>query len=175
MSERSLYGVGHYRGRLLWARASQAENETAQIVLGFDVNGYEARVYLFVTEKAVEHTRGKLERLGWKPGTLSPMVFNRAKAEALLTCKHEEYAGAWREKWEMSAPLPEIAPVFILAKMAALLGTELEAPAALAGLTPPTGDAGAEFDRHMGSPDADAPDFPPRSERKPPKPQEAAA
>jgi hypothetical protein len=121
MSDR-LHAEGHFRAPLVWASASKTDDGTPQFVLCFNVAGYGARVYLFATPKAGPYTIDKLDALGWARGTTNPMRFDPTKATAFLECRHETYQDKKRERWEMAAPLPEVADAATLEAMLVNMG-----------------------------------------------------
>lgn len=122
------YPSGGYLGRVVKQELSESkEKRTPQLVLMVKViaeldtvtnepiplpeaQQHDVWVYLYLTEKAQEMTLKALNVLGYRRTSLRFLdpteadFENLADREVPLWCKHEEYEGEQREKWQISTP-----------------------------------------------------------------------
>lgn len=107
--------AGDYFGQLKqWGIDEPKEGKTPSIWLEFNVSHVSAKgawvetgeqkrtIYLFISDAAWPYTMEKLNRLGFN-GNFGTMDFgDEAKNRGVqLTCRHEEYKGKSREKWDL--------------------------------------------------------------------------
>lgn len=99
--------AGTYEANLMEAVLAEKDGKQ-QVVLEFDIIGQNARrkVYLHLSEAAEEYTFDKLKRLGFN-GHFEPDKMQFANGDgATLSCKHEEWKGEMKEKWDVGGGMP---------------------------------------------------------------------
>lgn len=100
MSE--LIPAGYYDGELLPEGTSltESKNGTPEFKLTFDIPslGVQRRVALYLSDGALPYSLEKLKSFGWNNDFESP-AFTSTKAR--LSCKHDQYNGQTREKWDV--------------------------------------------------------------------------
>ena len=123
MSRGPFYDKGTYTGRVLRQALGTANSGNIQFTLNCLIvdrleNGQsvgvieekERTIYMVLTEKTVEMVTAQLEHLGYdKPSIkyLDPEIdgfHDFTDQEIELYCKHDEYNGEVREKWNISMP-----------------------------------------------------------------------
>jgi hypothetical protein len=91
---------GTYKGRPTLTELGESGTGTPYVRVSFDVgNGKTAFVYFYLSEKAKRYAERDLEALGFNWDEQAPAV---AGDEVLLNCKHEEYNGKTKERWQLS-------------------------------------------------------------------------
>ena len=107
---------GNYKGKIVSAITSQAKSGNNQVEIEFDIvagkdggqwspiDGERRRVFLSLSEKARAYSEDKLESIGFK-GDYAAIKFDDALvADGVeLVCRHEEYNGSTREKWDFAS------------------------------------------------------------------------
>lgn len=123
----AFYDAGRYRGKIFKTEIGQNKNGNTQVVVTFKLTGiytpagelakmdfpYNRAVYLVLTDATV----GTPDKPGWVMQSLrhlgfngtsfaqldpeSPQYWNPVDNESDLICKHDEYEGKEREKWEV--------------------------------------------------------------------------
>lgn len=101
--------AGYYTGTISECVFAEGKGGNVEVVLKFDLGDNTFRtVFLYTTDAAWPYTREKLERLGWNGNTESPEFSNGENVE--LACKHEDYQGETREKWDLAPGMKAAAP-----------------------------------------------------------------
>lgn len=145
---------GKYRIRLKEHVMSESKNGNPQIAIQFDVIGvygpngeysqhapFERTMFLTITDKTVDWIMETLRAIGFmgksftELDTQQPNHHSFAGVEVDAWCKHDEYDGKTREKWNISrgagASLPKPSDRSSLRKLDALYGSYLQKPIAV--------------------------------------------
>ena len=99
---------GTYNGNLVGAEFDVTDNGKDRTTLTFEIDGSQRKVFLYWSGGAAQYTAEKLKHLGWNGDIDSPEFSNTDNIE--LSCKHEEYQGKTRERWDIWVPRERRAP-----------------------------------------------------------------
>lgn len=138
-----LVPAGYYKGKLLSAVFTAPEGKSPAMAIEFDLETCKRTVFLYLSDNAWPYTEEKLRRLGFN-GNFEAPEFTATECE--LACKHEEYEGKMKEKWDVAggfkaepAP-PDVAKQFG-AKWRASTGAPPAKPAGKPSAPPPARSA----------------------------------
>lgn len=98
---------GQYVGSIAEAVVGESKSGKEQVVITFDIDGGQCRVFLSMSDAAWPYTEDKLRFLGFN-GDFTKPAFSNGN-EVPLNMKIEEHEGKTREKWDIYAPL-EVKP-----------------------------------------------------------------
>lgn len=134
-----LVPAGYYKGKLLSAVFTAPEGKSPAMAMEFDLDTCKRTVFLYLSDNAWPYTEEKLRRLGFN-GNFETPEFTTTECE--LVCKHEEYEGKMKEKWDVAGGFkPEPAPPDVAkqfgAKWRATVGAPPGKPAGKPSAPPP--------------------------------------
>lgn len=119
------YNAGRYVGEVIDQQLGKSKNKgTPQIAITFQIVGmvneadpdgnllscdqHQRTVFMFITEKTSEFICENLAKLGFRGKSFSqidlddPQASSMVGNQAELYCKHEEYEGELKERWNLS-------------------------------------------------------------------------
>lgn len=115
--QREMIPPGRYIGTLTsGAIGVSGKQDKPAACLTFQVQDQVRTVYLYLTDAALPYTEPKLAALGFNGDYENP-AFSKTEGVSLV-CKHEEYEGKVREKWDLGF-LPKPADKSTLANLSA--------------------------------------------------------
>lgn len=102
-----MIAAGYYWAAPLSGKLTTTQTGTMQFAIEFKLLDTDDRrtVFLFTTDAAWPYTEEKLRKLGWN-GNADDMAFTADRIE--LVCKHEQYNGKTREKWDVARDQAEM-------------------------------------------------------------------
>lgn len=157
-----LWEAGQYEGNLVSAEFDVTDNGKDRTTLTFEIQGHQKKVYLYWSGGAAEYTAQKMKHLGWNGDIDAPEFSNTEGIE--LSCKHEEYQGKNKERWDVWVPRERKAPD---SSAKANIKSLWRAQGGAAAPKPAAGKPGAP-------PKATAPKSPPKGPPKAPPKDETA-
>ena len=91
--------AGYYSAKLVEAVFTTPEGKAPAMALTFQIGDYRRNVFLYLSDGAYPYSEEKLRRLGFN-GNFEAPEFTASECE--LECKHEEYQGKMKEKWDIA-------------------------------------------------------------------------
>ncbi len=126
MDKSQLWEEGKYEAVPESAMYDESKTGNGQIIVTFAIGEHKKKVYLSLTDAAWPYTEPKLVKLGFNGNFADPGI--DTNQPIMLNCKHDNYGGKWREKWDFYGE--ERQPAQIARDKAAALAARFKSGAA---------------------------------------------